>query len=110
LYGIAALQKFRRSTYRYATEHQRIATWLSRIETLAAKHYDLALEVTQCQNLIKGYGDTHARGVKNFDRIMRTLDQNPTSAETAALIADLRKAALADEDGVQLEQRLAQVA
>ncbi len=104
------MQRIRRSTYRYATEQQRITTWLTRIETLAGEHYDLALEVTKCQNLIKGYGDTHARGVKNFERIMMTLDRNPANAQTAAMIAELRTAALADEDGVQLEQRLAKVA
>ena len=110
LYGISSLQRIRRSTYRYATEQQRIATWLTRIETLAGQHYDLALEVTKCQNLIKGYGDTHARGVKNFERIMMTLDRNPVNVQTAAMVAELRTAALADEDGVQLEQCLAKVA
>ena len=41
---------------------------------------------------------------------MTTLDRKPANAHTAAMVAELRTAALADEDGVQLEQRLAKVA
>ena len=110
LYGISALQRIRRSTLRFATEQQRIESWLSRIEALAPQHYELAIEVTRCQNLIKGYGDTHTRGVKNFTRIMDALDAHPTTQQTAALVADLRTAALADEDGAKLEESLRQVA
>jgi indolepyruvate ferredoxin oxidoreductase beta subunit len=110
LYGVSSLQRFRRSTYRYVTEQQRIISWLNRIESTTPKYYDLALEVARCQNLIKGYGDTHARGVKNFNRIMETMDGRPASSETTSLVAELRTAALADEDGAQLEERLAKVA
>lgn len=110
LYGISSLQRFRQSTYRFATEQRRIVSWLSRIESLAAQHYELALEIARCQNLIKGYGDTHARGVKNFDRIMGTVDQHPITQQTAAIVAELRAAALADEDGAKLEESLKRVA
>ena len=110
LYAMSAWRRFRRSTYRYAIEQQRIDRWLRRIEALAPQHYDLALEVARCQNLIKGYGDTHARGVRNFDLIMETLDGRSANGETAALIRELRDAALADEDGAQLEERLRRMA
>jgi len=109
LYWVSSLQRFRRSTYRFTTEQQRIRRWLSRIELLASEHYELALEVARCQNLIKGYGDTHERGVKNFGQIMDMLDAHPITQKTAALVADLRTAALADEDGVKLEESLRQV-
>ncbi len=109
LYWISSLQRFRRSTYRFTTEQQRIGRWLSRIEFLAGEYYELALEVARCQNLIKGYGDTHKRGVKNFDQIMETLDGHPITQQTATLVADLRTAALADEDGVKLKESLRQI-
>jgi indolepyruvate ferredoxin oxidoreductase, beta subunit len=108
LYGLSSLRRVRRATYRYAVEQRRIGQWLARIETLAGQHYDLAVEVALCQNLIKGYSDTHARGVKNFRLIMETLDGRPANAATAALIRDLRDAALADEHGSRLQERLRQ--
>ncbi|MDA0821217.1 MAG: indolepyruvate oxidoreductase subunit beta family protein [Proteobacteria bacterium] len=110
LYGIASLQRFRRRTLRFAIENDRIQQWLQRISTLAGQHYDLAVEVTLCQNLIKGYGDTHARGVRNFALIMDSLNGMNISPSTASEIAKLRTAALADENGDQLRNALRVVA
>jgi indolepyruvate ferredoxin oxidoreductase beta subunit len=106
LYAIASLQRFRRHTLRFATEDDRIQQWLQRINRLAGQHYDLAVEVSLCQNLIKGYGDTHARGIKNFGLIMDTLDGMSISPSTANEIATLRAAALADENGDHLRDAL----
>ena len=110
LYSFCSLRRFRRSTYRYRVEQQRIEQWINRIETLAPRCYDLAVEVALCQNLIKGYGDTHARGVRNFNLIMDALDGRPANNESVALIRELRRAALADENGTQLEQSLRRAA
>ena len=108
LYTLASLRKFRRRTLRYRVEQQRIKAWLRRIESAALEDYSLALEIAQCQKLVKGYSDTHARGLENFNRIMRYLDDHPTtSAET---LAQLRTAALADEHGQQLSAALEQAA
>ena len=108
LYALASLRKFRRHTLRYTLEQARIKAWLQRIEAAATSSYDLAVEIANCQKLVKGYSDTHARGLKNFERIMSYLDENPaTSAET---LASLREAALADEHGVQLDTALAKAA
>jgi indolepyruvate ferredoxin oxidoreductase, beta subunit len=106
LYAIASLQRFRRRTLRFAIENERIQQWLQRIGALAGHHYDLAVEVALCQNLIKGYGDTHARGVRNFGLIMDTLDRMNIGPSTASDIAALRTAALADENGDQLRNAL----
>lgn len=108
LYSLAALRKFRRRTLRYQIEQQRIKAWLERIEQSATLDYALAVEIVQCQKLVKGYSDTHARGLQNFERIMRYLDEHPqTSAET---LAGLRSAALADEHGQQLNAAIAEAA
>ena len=108
LYALASLRKIRRHTLRYTLEQARIKAWLQRIEAAATSNYDLAVEIANCQKLVKGYSDTHARGLKNFERIMSYLDENPaTSAET---LASLREAALADEHGVQLDTALAKAA
>jgi len=110
LYGISSLRRFRRSTYRYTVEQQRIEQWLTRIQTLVPQHYELAVEVALCQNLIKGYGDTHTRGVRDFNSIMETLDGRPANDESVALVRQLRAAALADENGTQFQESLRRVA
>ena len=49
-----------------AEENGRIEAWLDAIERLRAAHYDLAVELARAQRLIKGYGETHERGWRNF--------------------------------------------
>jgi indolepyruvate ferredoxin oxidoreductase, beta subunit len=107
LRGIAALRRFRRSTLRYAEEQARIEDWLGRIARLAAADPGLALEVARCQQLVKGYGDTHARGWQNFTQVMAAADRLAGGAGAAARVAALRRAALADDTGAALAALLA---
>lgn len=102
---VAAMRRWRRQTRRYAREHAQMHQWLQRIRGLAAEHPALALEVANCQGLIKGYSDTHARGWNNFARIMQTLDDAPAPLQ-AAQLRGLREAALADDSGKALDQAL----
>ena len=110
LYGVASLRRFRRKTLRFYNEQQRIDRWLKCVRNLAQKHLDCAYEVALCQSLIKGYGDTHERGLRNFETIFSTLDEEKVNAGTAQRIAKLRHAALADEHGDQLRETLQHVA
>ena len=64
------------------------------------------MEVAECRRLVKGYGETHERGVANFNRIMDTLDNLRKRLDAAARIRELREAALADEQGEALETAL----
>ena len=52
----------------YRLEQQRIGAWLEHIKALATKPggYDAAVELAECQRLVKGYSDTHERGLKNY--------------------------------------------
>ncbi len=106
LRGIAALRRFRRSTLRYVEEQRRIEAWLTRIAGLAAADRALAVEVARCQRLVKGYGNTHARGWRNFERLMQEVDRIAGQPGAAARLASLAAAALADEDGRALEMTL----
>ena len=108
LYSLASLRRFRRSTLRYEIEQARIEEWCGRIESAAINNYALAVEIAKCQKLVKGYGDTHARGLKNFSRIMSYLDANP--ATDADMVKTLREAALADEHGQTLSDALQKAA
>ncbi|MEM7570054.1 MAG: DUF6537 domain-containing protein [Pseudomonadota bacterium] len=67
----------------------------------ASRDYDLAVEIAKSQQLIKGYSDTHQRGLKNFSTLMETLDARPDM--TADQLMALQVAALADEKGETLQ-------
>lgn len=107
LYCLAGLKRWRRGTLRFAEENARIEAWLARIEALAGENYPLAVEHARAQRLIKGYGDTHERGWRNFSRIADELAALTPRADGAQVLARLSEAALADEEGVRLGQELA---
>ena len=109
LHFIASLRRWRRFSYRYRREMSLIDRWLARISAAAPSNYDLAVEIARLQRLIKGYGDTHARGMKSFNAIMDVLDRFATDDEAAETIRKLSDAALADEDGVALKAALDEV-
>ena len=104
LYAVAGLRRWRRGTLRYRWEQQRIDAWLTRIEALATRAggYDVAIELAECQRLVKGYSDTHERGLKNFGVVVEAVQRLSDRADLAAIVKRLRTAALADEDGRQL--------
>lgn len=105
LWGLARWRVGRRSTLRYRHEQERIERWLQRVNRLAADHPALALEVVKCQRLVKGYGDTHARGLRNYETLMAVLDRcGPALAPQA--LRELLDAALADEHGDTLRAAL----
>jgi indolepyruvate ferredoxin oxidoreductase beta subunit len=98
LYAIAGLRRFRRKSVRFAVEAERIDAWLAEIVRVAALDPALAVEVAQCQRLVKGYGDTHERGWRNFGVLMGVVGR-AGAALAPATLAELRDAALADEHG-----------
>lgn len=104
LYLLAALRPMRRSTLRYARETRAMEAWLARIVAAVRSDYELAVEIALCQSLVKGYGDTHARGMRSFNAIMAEFDRGNLSA---ARVRTLRGAALADEAGNALQSALA---
>ncbi|MBI2318273.1 MAG: indolepyruvate oxidoreductase subunit beta family protein [Betaproteobacteria bacterium] len=109
LRAMAWLKPLRRSSLRYQETQALIERWLAAIRAAAKQDLPLALEVTECARLVKGYGDTFARGRGNFVRILDTLvEGNPElgAAERAAAIREARKAALADPEGRTLERSL----
>lgn len=109
LYLVASLRGIRRRTLRFQTEHQRIGEWLAAIERLSASHPALALEVARAQRLVKGYGDTHARGWGNFQRLMAVLPRLQAAPHGERQLRDLSQAALADDSGQALDKLLASV-
>jgi indolepyruvate ferredoxin oxidoreductase, beta subunit len=107
LHTLGGLKRWRRGTLRYREENERIEQWLRRIEGLAATNYPLAVELAKAQRLVKGYGDTHARGWKNFSALVGKLDELASRPDGATVFARLQAAALADEEGKALARELA---
>jgi indolepyruvate ferredoxin oxidoreductase beta subunit len=76
---------------------------------LAPGNYALAAEVAEARTLLKGYGDTRARGQARFARLMALVPALAAEPDGAATFARLRTAALADEEGAALERALAEM-
>ena len=66
---LAKLRRLRPYGYRFKQEQAQIESWLGLIAEAARHSGALALEVAECARLIKGYGDTHARGLANYRSI-----------------------------------------
>ena len=107
LWTLARLKRLRRGMHRFVEEQARIETWLERVGDASATSAALALEAARCASLVKGYGDTHDRGVRNFERTMACLDACARARDPAASLRMLREAALADPDGDRLDAAVA---
>jgi indolepyruvate ferredoxin oxidoreductase beta subunit len=101
LYAMASMKRWRRGSLRHAAENQRIEEWLAHIRDAAAINPQLATEVAQCQRLVKGYSDTHARGLRNYETLMAAV-RTGGARVAPATVRELRDAALADEHGDKL--------
>jgi indolepyruvate ferredoxin oxidoreductase, beta subunit len=110
LYCIAGLRRWRRSLLRHQREQAHLDAWLTLVAAHASGDYQLAVELTKCRRLVKGYSDTHSRGLSKYDRIVGALWRLEGRADAADWIRRLRDAAFADEDGKMLDGALATVA
>ncbi len=108
---LAKLRPFRPYGYRYKQEQKQIEAWLALIAEAAAHSINLAREITECARLIKGYGDTHARGLSHYaaieTRIIRpALAGHIPLARAVDAVASARIAALVDPEGESLAKCL----
>ena len=112
LYLLAGMRRWRRSTLRYRVEERRITDWLDRIRKMASTPggYHAAIEIAECQRLVKGYSDTHERGLRNYRTVMDAADRMSGRSDLADVIRQLRNAALADDQGLKLGQVLGELA
>ena len=112
---LAKLRGLRPYGIRYQQEQEQIEGWLAHIQVAAAHSADLAQEIAECARLIKGYGDTYARGLANYraieTRVIRpALDGQIAPARAADAVASARAAALVDPEGLSLTKCLDEVA
>jgi indolepyruvate ferredoxin oxidoreductase beta subunit len=102
MYFIASLKPTRRRSLRYANEQKLLSEWLNTILSVTATDVALATEIATTRTLVKGYSDTHERGLKNYNTLMQMLPRIAETPSPAATLATLRKAALADDTGAAL--------
>ena len=112
--ALAKLKRLRPHGYRYAQEQAQIEDWLATIGKASRLSLDFALEIAECARLIKGYGDTHTRGLGNYrlieERVIRpALAGHLAPARAADAVASARTAALLDPEGEGLAKCLAEV-
>ena len=109
LYVIAGMRRWRRNLLRHEVEQAHLNSWLETALALAPKNYELAVETFNCRRLVKGYSDTHVRGLSKFDRVMAGIALVEERDDAADWARRLREAALADVDGKTLDGALATV-
>jgi indolepyruvate ferredoxin oxidoreductase beta subunit len=110
LYIVSGLRTRRRGSLRHGRDMAHMQAWLDAATATIVGNYDLAVEVLACRRLVKGYSDTHARGLSKFDRVMSAVQILSARADGADWLRRLRQAALLDENGVALDGALRTVA
>jgi indolepyruvate ferredoxin oxidoreductase alpha subunit len=120
---LAKLRRLRPHGIRFKQEQAQIESWLALIAEAAPQSGALTLEIVECARLIKGYGDTHARGLANYraivERVIRPAlaghagntnnSGNAGAARAADAVASARTAALVDPEGESLAKCLAEI-
>ncbi len=109
LYAVASLKRFRPRSLRFLHEQKFLQEWLGTIVEIAAADYRLATEIARTRTLVKGYSDTYERGSANYDAIVRLLPEIREMRDPAAALAQLRKAALADDTGKALNVAISEL-
>ena len=107
---LASRRVARRKTLRFAEENKRIEDWIAAVADAASNDYAAAMELARAQNLIKGYGETHARGLRRFNLVVTAWRRFRGSAGAAEKLREICNAAIADESGNALAEALLKIA
>ncbi|UWQ49292.1 indolepyruvate oxidoreductase subunit beta family protein [Leisingera caerulea] len=106
LYILGGLRGWRRLSLRHAQEQAHLDKWLAAALDHLPRSYGMAVEIIRCRRLIKGYSDTHARGLSKFDKVMTGARLVAARDDGPQWVARLREAALQDEKGEALDGAL----
>lgn len=98
-------RRLRPRSLRFGREQSAIDAWIEQALAVADDG-ELAREVIECQGVLKGYGATYAHGSESFAKLMTAAGSLAGSGGAASRLAELRSAALADENGVALDAML----
>jgi indolepyruvate ferredoxin oxidoreductase beta subunit len=110
LYCLGGMRRWRRSTLRHAQEKAHLEHWLGVATAQVPGNYDLAVEIINARRLVKGYSDTHARGLSKFDRVLGAVPLLANRGDGARWMRLLIASALQDEAGNELDGALKTIA
>ncbi len=103
LHFLGGLRGYRLRTRRHAVETEHLETWLRDSLAIAETDYGLGVELLRNRRLIKGYSDTHARGISKFATVMAAAELLKGRDDAADWMRRLREAALQDPEGDALK-------
>ena len=103
LYVVGGLRGLRRRSLRHAIEEAHRDEWLKAAAEAITANYQLGVEILQCRRLVKGYSDTHSRGLSKFDRTLAAIKLVEGRDDAADWARRLREAALKDSAGKELD-------
>ena len=106
---LAGLKWLRPFGSRFTVEQTDIQHWLDTLCSGLREQHELGLQLAMCGRLIKGYGSTNERAKRNLQHILQHLAPasiNPSPQWRADAVRQSREAALTDEAGTALDQRL----
>lgn len=111
---LAGFRRWRPRSYGYAVAQKDIETWLGDVTSACDRDLALALEITECARLVKGYGDTFRHGMESFERIrtaivLPALSGAIETSRAVDALANARVAALADPKGDRLSHLLTEI-
>jgi len=106
LHSITKLKRGRRRSYRFKLESERIQLWITNVKDAAKFDYESACEIAGLQRLVKGYGDTHERGLYNAALILGAYGDFKNESGADKKLQKLKAAALKDEEGIALKKEL----
>tara|TARA_R110000737_G_scaffold222059_3_gene237368 strand:- start:1388 stop:2938 length:1551 start_codon:yes stop_codon:yes gene_type:complete len=109
LWVVSSLRPIRRRLLRHESEMAHMQAWFDTVLDVAKTEPALASEILANYRLIKGYSDTHARGLSKFARVMGALDILKGREDSADWMRRLRVAALDDVKGDKLDGALATI-
>ncbi|KIN63870.1 Indolepyruvate ferredoxin oxidoreductase [Sulfitobacter noctilucicola] len=106
LHFLGGLKNYRLKTRRHEVEVGHLEAWLKSSLDLVSTDYALAVEMLKNRRLVKGYSDTHARGLTKFATVMGAADLLRGRDDAAEWMNRLREAALQDPKGEALDGAL----
>lgn len=103
LHFLGGLKGYRLRTRRHEVEVAHLEAWLDQSLVPLSKDYALAVELLKNRRLVKGYSDTHARGLTKFAKVMTAAKLLQGRDDAAEWMARFRDAALQDPEGKALD-------
>ncbi len=103
LHVMGSIRGRRRGMLRHRQEVAHRDAWLAQVRAAAPRDAAYATELLNAHRLVKGYSDTHSRGLSKFDRVMAGAALVAGREDAADWTRRLVAAALQDEKGKALD-------